>query len=281
MNVYNTISEINNTVLTVKKHDKSVGFVPTMGALHHGHLSLIHTALKQTDYVVCSIFVNPIQFNNPDDLQKYPRTLEKDLDMLENAGCHAVFVPHVNEMYPHGMPTLSFDFGYLGNVMEGKFRPGHFSGVAVVVSKLFNIVQPDIAFFGQKDFQQCLIIKKLVDNLSFPIKIVAVDTFREPDGLAYSSRNMRLSKEDRQIAPGLYKCLKNFHHQVIANGYTKAQENTFKKLQLMGFVPEYIECVDFYTGQLVNTFEPYKKYTVCAAAYLGEVRLIDNVIINT
>ena len=188
---------------------KSVGFVPTMGALHDGHLSLIKRSGKENDLTVCSIFVNPIQFNNPADLEKYPRMPEKDSELLKTAGCDVVFLPSTEEIYPGGKTvTVDVDFGMLDKVMEGKFRPGHFSGVAVVVKTLLDIVEPDRAYFGKKDYQQLAVIRHMVNTLHMPVEIVACETVREPDGLAMSSRNLRLTPEERERAPEIYHVLR-------------------------------------------------------------------------
>lgn len=257
---------------------KSVGFVPTMGALHQGHLSLIETAKNQNDIVVCSIFVNPTQFNNPHDLAVYPRTLEADCQMLEEANCDIVFAPSTAEMYP-SLPTLKFDFGTLENVMEGKFRPGHFNGVGIVVSKLFNIVQPNKAYFGQKDLQQCAVINCLVKDLSFSLDLVICPTQREKDGLAMSSRNRNLSVEQRVIAPEIYKSL------TAAAELLKHQSSTAVKQ----FVKEYFEVIEdieleYFEISDFDTLLPIEELSVgktalCIAAFMGKTRLIDNIII--
>jgi pantoate--beta-alanine ligase len=206
MLIFNTISEIQHYLKTQQRAGKKIGFVPTMGALHAGHISLIERAKTENDLVVCSIFVNPTQFNNPDDLKKYPRTLELDCKLLLSSGCDVVFAPSAEEMYPN-LPHLRIDFGTFETVMEGKFRPGHFSGVGIVVSKLFNIVKPVKAYFGQKDLQQVAVIRRMVEELSFDLEIIPCPTWRETDGLAMSSRNSRLSAEARTLAPQIYKAL--------------------------------------------------------------------------
>ncbi|MEA5428099.1 pantoate--beta-alanine ligase [Arcicella lustrica] len=278
MQVFFEIKTLQKYLQNQRKLGKSVGFVPTMGALHQGHLSLIETAKNQNDIVVCSIFVNPTQFNNPHDLAVYPRTLEADCQMLEEANCDIVFAPSAAEMYP-SLPTLKFDFGTLENVMEGKFRPGHFNGVGIVVSKLFNIVQPNKAYFGQKDLQQCAVINCLVKDLSFSLDLVICPTQREKDGLAMSSRNRNLSEEQRVIAPEIYKSL------TAASELLKHQSSTAVKQ----FVKEYFEVIEdieleYFEISDFDTLLPIEELSVgktalCIAAFMGKTRLIDNIII--
>ena len=274
MRIFERKTDLNNFVSQAKAEGKSIGFVPTMGALHAGHIALVEAAVEQCDLVVASIFVNPIQFNNPDDLEKYPRTFESDRKMLEDANCDVVFYPSVEEMYPNKVEE-KFDFGSLETVMEGATRPGHFNGVAVVVKRLFDLVQPDIAFFGKKDFQQLAIIKALVKQMKSDIRIVGLDTVREVDGLAMSSRNMRLSEQERETAVELSKAL----------NYIKRNKNTFDPAQLeaeairklnVNFKVEYIQIVDGNTLQSINNWTQTDYPVVCVAAFLGEVRLIDN-----
>lgn len=278
MQVFFEIKTLQEYLQNQRKLGKSAGFVPTMGALHQGHLSLIETAKNQNDIVVCSIFVNPTQFNNPHDLAVYPRTLEADCQMLEEANCDIVFAPSAAEMYP-SLPTLKFDFGTLENVMEGKFRPGHFNGVGIVVSKLFNIVQPNKAYFGQKDLQQCAVINCLVKDLSFSLDLVICPTQREKDGLAMSSRNRNLSEEQRVIAPEIYKSL------TAASELLKHQSSTVVKQ----FVKEYFEVIEdieleYFEISDFDTLLPIEELSVgktalCIAAFMGKTRLIDNIII--
>src|SRR5687768_15070955 len=206
MEIFKQIAPLKAFLRDLKRAGKSVGLVPTMGALHAGHVSLFRSASAENHVTVGSIYVNPIQFNNQNDLLKYPRTLEKDTELLQTVGCDVLFVPDNQEMYPE-RTTISIDFGHLDKVMEGKFRPGHFSGVALVVSKLFNIVEPHHAYFGQKDWQQYAIIRQLVEELNYNLVLHSVPTSREPDGLAMSSRNLRLSERQRQKAIVFYDAL--------------------------------------------------------------------------
>jgi pantoate--beta-alanine ligase len=256
-----------------------VGLVPTMGALHEGHLSLVRASRAQNGATVCSIFVNPAQFNNRADLTHYPRTLEADLAMLAGEGCDLVFAPSEAEMYP-GPPTLRLDFGPLEQVLEGLHRPGHFAGVGLVVAKLFNLVRPDRAYFGQKDLQQCQVVARLVADLSWPVELHRCPTVREPDGLAMSSRNRRLLPAERAHAPRLYAALGQVREAVLA-GATVAQAKADALAYLNslgGFNVEYLEVAETSTLQPVEALLPGEEYAVLVAAHLGQVRLIDNLI---
>ncbi|MEA5460657.1 pantoate--beta-alanine ligase [Arcicella sp. LKC2W] len=279
MQVFHTIKSLQVFLKSERLAGKSVGLVPTMGALHNGHLSLIEASKKQNELTVCSIFVNPTQFNNAQDLAVYPRTLEADCQMLESAGCDVVFAPSVEEMYPQ-LPNLKFDFGDLERVMEGKFRPGHFNGVGVVVSKLFNIVQPDSAYFGQKDLQQCAVINRLVKDLSFSLTLNICPTQRESDGLAMSSRNRNLSPEQRNLAPEIYKSLQQAC-DLLKNKKSGTETQKFVTEYLSnvnGIELEYFEISDFETLQPINQLLEGQT-ALCIAAFMGKTRLIDNVII--
>lgn len=256
-----------------------IGFVPTMGALHEGHIKLIHEARKKTDLVVCSIFVNPTQFNNPNDLARYPRTLEADLLLLEHALCDIVYFPTVEDVYPHGTnEKYNIDFFGLDQVMEGKFRPGHFNGVARVVHRFFDLVKPDIAFFGRKDFQQVAIIKHLIKVKNIAVQIEEVQTERSPEGLALSSRNMLLTEEQRTDALIIFQTLS------LAREFAKTEKKTeLVKNKLISFFNtgklrlEYLEIVDNISLQTPEIIE--SGCSCCIAAFCGEVRLIDNISI--
>ncbi|MDR6562702.1 MULTISPECIES: pantoate--beta-alanine ligase [unclassified Arcicella] len=278
MQVFFEIKTLQAYLKNQRKSGKTIGFVPTMGALHQGHLSLIETAKNQNDVVVCSIFVNPTQFNNPHDLAVYPRTLEADCKMLEEVACDIVFAPSASEMYP-SLPTLKFDFGTLENVMEGKFRPGHFNGVGIVVSKLFNIVQPNKAYFGQKDLQQCAVINCLVKDLSFSLDLVICPTQRETDGLAMSSRNRNLSEDQRVIAPEIYKSLSAAAELLKTKSSTEVKQFVTDYFEVIEDVElEYFEISDFETLLPIEELLEGKT-ALCIAAFLGKTRLIDNIII--
>ncbi len=279
MLIFNTISEIQQYLKTQQRAGKTIGFVPTMGALHAGHISLIERAKTENDLAVCSIFVNPTQFNNPDDLKKYPRTLERDCEMLLPAGCDVVFAPSAEEMYP-SLPQLKMDFGTLETVMEGKFRPGHFNGVGIVVSKLFNIVKPEKAYFGLKDLQQVAVIRRMVQDLSFDLEIIPCPTLRETDGLAMSSRNTRLSPEARALAPQIYKVLNLAKEQLQAGASVSEMQVAVNEhfANFPAFAPEYFEAADFDTLLPIEAKIADGKTALCVAAFLGGVRLIDNIV---
>ena len=279
MQVFHTIADLRYYLLLQRLQGKSVGFVPTMGALHVGHLSLIEASRLANDLTVCSIFVNPIQFNNPDDLARYPRTLEADCVMLDIARCDVVFAPSAEEMYAE-KPVLKFDFGDLERVMEGKFRPGHFNGVGIVVAKLFNIVQPERTYFGQKDLQQVAVIRRMMIDLGFQMEHNVCATLREADGLAMSSRNRNLTPDERQIASHIYKGLCNAK-EALVSGKTTAEVHegmTAHFAEQPAFRLEYFEIVHAHTLQTVEAIQPIGETALCIAAYLGKVRLIDNVI---
>jgi pantoate--beta-alanine ligase len=265
--------------LSQKMGSASIGLVPTMGALHAGHISLIEASKKENRLTVCSIFVNPAQFNNPKDLEKYPRTLERDVEMLKKAGCDVVFAPDAKEMY-ETEPTIKFDFGDLDKILEGKFRPGHFSGVALVVAKFFNIVKPSVAYFGQKDFQQFKIIEKLVTELKFDLQLKPMPILREPDGLAMSSRNMRLSESERKKATVLYSALTEAKH-LLKNGtvISQVRDAVKKKCESVdGVRLEYFELAD--ATNLKGAEIVTDKAILLIAGYVGEIRLIDNLLLN-
>jgi pantoate--beta-alanine ligase len=269
-----------------RKEGKSIGLVPTMGALHQGHLTLIYRAKAENDFVVCSIFVNPFQFNNKEDLEKYPRTFDADFRLLESEGCDLIFAPEVNEMYPNNNEPLAvYDLNGLDLPMEGEFRPGHFQGVCVIVNKLFNIINPNRAYFGEKDFQQLAIIRHMAKGQNPDVNIVGCSIVRDADGLAMSSRNMRLSASERQIAPMIYKTLQQAKFKIEALKEIDLSPNLLKQWisdQISSYSPlrpEYVEVVDRYTLQPVNDWNGSKEVIVCVAVYDGSVRLIDNIVL--
>jgi pantoate--beta-alanine ligase len=279
MQIFKEIGPLKLHLQQKRKEGYSLGLVPTMGALHQGHLSLIYASKTAADVTICSLFVNPTQFNNQTDLEKYPRTPEKDISLLESAGCDVLFAPEITTMYERP-GIIHFDFGTLDKVLEGKFRPGHFSGVAMVVSKLFHIVEPDHAFFGQKDYQQLQIVSKLVEELKFNIKIHGVPIMREPAGLAMSSRNQRLSEEEKQRALILHESLNEARVQLLAGKpWPEVQRdiigkiNKVKDLQL-----EYFELT--HRDDLTNTKNVgIGNGILLTACFVGSVRLIDNMFI--
>ena len=285
MQVIPTTAALTAAVNEAKKANKTIGLVPTMGALHEGHLSLIRRARKENDFVVVSIFVNPIQFNNKEDLAKYPRTVEQDCRLAEEAGADIAFTPSVEEMYPDGEPKEVYHFGPIEEVMEGPRRPGHFSGVAVVVRRLFDLAQPTRAYFGEKDFQQVAIIRNLLEQIKYPIELVPCPIVRADDGLALSSRNMRLSPEARAIAPEIYATLQQ---AVEMSEYEDVDSVCTWVVDTLGsfhevselpeglkFEPEYFEIVDDTTLQPVDEWDAAPGIVGCIAVWLDGVRLID------
>lgn len=279
MEIIRTVAELKKAVAQMKAEGKTVGFVPTMGALHAGHISLVDRARRENGAVVVSVFVNPTQFNNPTDLQTYPRTEEADCEKLKTAGVDIAFIPSVEEMYPQP-DTRQFDLGEVAATMEGPMRPGHFNGVAQVVSKLFSFVKPDRAYFGEKDFQQIAVIRKMVELEKFPVEIVDCPICRELDGLALSSRNVRLTPENRAVAPAIHKVLEKsvawaHEHSLEDTRRLVVEElNSYPQLEV-----EYYEIVDPLTMQsLADWNTPHNGVAVgCITCYCGDVRLIDNI----
>ena len=278
MLTFDTIQATKQFLSKEKTKGRSIGFVPTMGALHEGHLELMRRAKRENDLLAVSVFVNPIQFNNPDDLKKYPRDLEKDRKLLESVGCDVLFAPAVEEMYPEEEVTEKFNFGKLETVMEGAFRAGHFNGVAVVVKRLFNIIEPDKAYFGEKDFQQLAIIQKLVEMEKMPLEIVPCPIVREEDGLAMSSRNERLTVSERAIAPIIYQTLQEAVNLKNSKSPDEVKAWVTEKFsESPEFELEYFEIADDKALQPVSEWDKSVGTVGFVAAFLGKVRLIDNI----
>jgi len=278
MKIFKSKSDFKDYISSEKNKGKTIGFVPTMGALHKGHLSLVEKAIKKNDLTVVSIFVNPTQFDNKEDLDKYPKTFEKDVELLESIDCDVLFAPSVSEIYDDNVVSETFDFDGLEHQMEGKFRDGHFDGVGTIVKALFEIVEPNTAYFGKKDFQQLQIIKKLVQKLNLPVKIKGMPIFREKDGLAMSSRNTRLTEEHRKAAPFIHKTLKKARKKIGTKNVIEITEwvrKQFKKHPLLEL--EYFIIADEKTLQTATEFESKKRYRAFIAVFAGEIRLIDNV----
>lgn len=276
-------SSLKQHLSRLRARGHSIGFVPTMGALHDGHLSLLRQSLAEQGASVCSIFVNPTQFNDPADLEKYPRTEAEDLFLLERAACDVVFLPSVAEVYPTGLQTgPEFSFGDLEQTMEGAFRPGHFKGVAQVVHRLLELVEPDALYMGQKDFQQVAIVREMIRQAGLGVSLVMCPTQREPNGLARSSRNVRLSPEERSRAAAIYRELQYIKSQA-GKGPSPAQleEEALQRLAAEpGFRPEYVKLVDGNTLKQVQHFSDSDYIVACVACWVGGVRLIDNVVIG-
>ncbi|HVX27842.1 MAG TPA: pantoate--beta-alanine ligase [Parafilimonas sp.] len=266
----------------LRNKNVSVGFVPTMGALHSGHISLITQAKKECDIVVCSIFVNPVQFNNKTDFEKYPITIENDILLLEENGTDILFLPSVSEVYPNGIDKLlHFDLDYLENILEGFYRPGHFQGVCNVIYNFLRVINPGKLFLGQKDYQQTLVLKKMMQFYFPSVKINIEETLREDDGLAMSSRNMRLSSDARKKATIIFKALQYIKQNIEKNNFSELKNNAAKMISDNGFNKiDYIEIANAETLLPENTLEKNKKLIVLAAAFIEDVRLIDNLVIN-
>lgn len=294
MIIFNRIQELQDHLNIVQKQQKSIGFVPTMGALHEGHLALVKASKSANDITVCSIFVNPTQFNDPADLEKYPRTLENDSRLLQTVNCDIVFAPEATEMYSKAeleqkrnkiddtswREGKTVDFGLLDKVMEGAHRPGHFNGVVQVVSRLFRIVKPNRAYFGQKDFQQLAIIRSMTKQLQLPVEIIGCPIIREKDGLAMSSRNVRLTAEERRVAPLISQTL--FKVKEMRSGHSIPELKAFAEKQIKSqplMQLEYFEISDAETLKPITEYSEAKSAVACIALKLGNVRLIDNVIL--
>jgi pantoate--beta-alanine ligase len=280
MVITRTISETRNAIAHARAQNKKIGFVPTMGYLHEGHLKLIDIARQHSDFVVVSIFVNPTQFGPAEDFAKYPRDFERDRKLCESRGTDLIFAPEVSELYPE-KSLLTFQIEKLGDRLCGARRPGHFHGVVLVVSKLFNIVQPDIAVFGQKDAQQLIIIQRLVQDLNFPVKIIAAPTVREPDGLAMSSRNVYLNSEQRAQGTVLYRSLQS------AKALIESGERDAKKVisEMEKFVATASEAeIDYIEIVALKDLQPVERITepflIALAVYFGKARLIDNIVLD-
>ena len=278
MKIFKKRDQLKSFLEESKKNKKTIGFVPTMGALHKGHLFLIEQAKKKNDLTVASIFVNPTQFNNQEDLDNYPKTLEKDIELLESVSCDVLFVPTIDEIYHKNVVSNKFDFDGLEHEMEGKYRAGHFDGVGTIVKTLFEIVSPKNAYFGEKDFQQLQIIKKLVTKNQLPISIKGCAIYREKDGLAMSSRNARLSSEQRKVAPIIYKILKKVKKKFpeeTEEEISEWVENQFKNHPFLQL--EYFTIADEKSLNPINIKEFDKKYRAFIAVFAGNIRLIDNI----
>lgn len=281
MLIFHKVSHIRKYLDRHVLADQSVGFVPTMGALHKGHLSLIQKSKERTHVTVSSIFVNPTQFNDPKDFEKYPVTIQQDIQLLIKTGCDVLFLPSATEIYPNGTAHLPhYELGYLETVLEGKYRPGHFQGVCQVVHRLLEIVQPNQLFLGQKDFQQCMVIKKLIEQTGLSAQLQIVSTLRENDGLAMSSRNMRLTESERTTATAIYRSLLLMKEQLKPGLVLQLKENATEELTIKGFRVDYTELAKADTLELVDEWNGQDKLVALTAAYLNEVRLIDNMIIT-
>jgi pantoate--beta-alanine ligase len=269
--------DLKSYLKKIKKKDVATGFVPTMGALHKGHLSLISECKKNDDLTVCSIFVNPVQFNNEEDFNKYPSTIENDILLLEDSRCDVLFMPSVIEMYPEGTgEKKSFELGRLQKILEGKFRPGHFDGVCLIMEKLLNIIQPDHLYLGQKDYQQCLVIKKLIKLMNTDTKVLIRPIVRQANGLAMSSRNLRLSDDERILASFLHKTLQNIKSHILPGNFSVLKNTAIADLEKKGFKIDYLELADRSDLEILEDYKQAQSCILLIAAYLNDIRLIDN-----
>src|SRR5690554_2843035 len=280
MEVLNNIKSVHNLIVKLKKTGKTIGFVPTMGALHKGHISLVEQSLKENDFTLVSVFINPTQFNNSEDLEKYPITTDNDIEILKKHGADAVYFPKVEDIYPNGLTSEHYEFDGLEMQMEGKFRPGHFDGVATVIRRFFEIVQPLNAYFGEKDFQQLRIVQELIKNFHLPIQIVPVAIKREEDGLAMSSRNVRLTESQRKESPIIYQILLQAKEYLKNHSIEETKKFVEEKFKETSFELEYFEIAD--EKNLLPAKEKLKdqKLRAFIAVFADEVRLIDNLDLN-
>jgi pantoate--beta-alanine ligase len=281
MIIFKTAAEITEYLIIQRNSGLNTGFVPTMGALHNGHISLINRSKEENNLTICSIFVNPTQFNDPNDFKQYPKTIENDIYLLEKEGCDIVFLPSVEEIYPAGTHTIHYELGFLETVLEGKFRPGHFQGVCQVVDRLLSIVIPDKLYLGQKDYQQCMVIKKLIESTNKHTQLIICATLREASGLAMSSRNMRLSEPDKKNAIAIYEALHQIQKNIQPGDLTILKEKAVQQLTLQGFAVDYVEIVNATTLELINNWNGSTPLVTLAAAFLNNVRLIDNIVLNS
>lgn len=283
MIIFKKAADLRHYLAEQKKRKRSVGFAPTMGALHQGHISLLEASKKDNDVTVSSIFINPAQFNDPTDFEKYPVTIEKDIYLLEKAGCDILFLPSVAEIYPDGFTNhKQYDLGQLETLLEGKFRPGHFQGVCMVVERLLLIVSPDKLYLGQKDYQQCMVINRLIQLMGIEKDTILVvcPTLREPDGLAMSSRNMRLNEEERKRAVAIYNVLTGIKNNLQPSSLINLINKAVEELVVKGFRVDYVEIADAITLEPVTEWDGRQKLVALVAAFNNQVRLIDNMLIN-
>jgi pantoate--beta-alanine ligase len=275
-----TVGDLQKILFRHESAGESIGFVPTMGALHNGHIQLIRNAAHNHPVTVCSIFVNPTQFNNKADFDKYPHTIESDIDRLEEAGCTVLFLPGVDEMYPPNDPVIKYELGEIERVLEGKYRPGHFQGVCRIVDKFLMAVKPDGLYIGQKDYQQCMVIRKLIALKGYRTQLQVCDTVREADGLAQSSRNLRLSAQERSKATEIYKTLQFVAENIVPGELSSLKTKASSLLSSQDFKVDYLEIAKADTLEIVNNWNGTDNLVTLVAAFLGDVRLIDNILLQ-
>lgn len=280
MQIFKTKKHLLDYIEKVRNSGKTIGFVPTMGALHKGHISLISNSLMVTDICISSIFVNPTQFNNPEDFAKYPITIDQDINALEENGCHCLFLPSVEEMYPPNEPAIHYNLGYIEKLWEGEFRPGHFQGVCQIVDKFLSIIAPDKIFMGKKDYQQCMVIAKLIELKNHPTQLVIAPTVREKDGLAMSSRNTRLDMAARQNAINIIKILQQIKDNLQPGDINQLVETAKQHLSSLGYQTDYIGIANAKTLEPVTNWNGQLPVVALVAATINNVRLIDNLILH-
>ncbi|HEY5369815.1 MAG TPA: pantoate--beta-alanine ligase [Hanamia sp.] len=281
MIIFKHSSDLQNFLKTDIDSSSKIGFVPTMGALHRGHLSLLAKSKEFSDISICSIFINPVQFNNPTDFKKYPKTIESDILLLEENGCDILFLPSEIEIYPEEESrNKHYDLGRLETILEGEFRPGHFQGVCLVVDRLLSIIDPDTIFLGQKDFQQCIVIERLIQLTKRKTKVVICPIVRESSGLAMSSRNLRLTEVERDSAAELHAALVFIKDQLTGNNFSSLKQKVISDLGKKGFAVEYLELASINNLKLISEFATGDESVLLIAAFLNEVRLIDNLLIK-
>jgi pantoate--beta-alanine ligase len=281
MIIFRKAEDIKKFLEKKKNESKTLAFVPTMGALHAGHISLINEAKTTDALTISSIFVNPTQFNNQLDFVKYPKTIEQDIYLLVRSGCDVLFLPSTEEMYPNGQTSpIHYDLGYLETILEGKYRPGHFQGVCQIVHRLLAITQPDILFLGQKDYQQCMVINKLIELTGIQTVLKICSTQREPSGLAMSSRNMRLNETEKQQAAKIYETLQFIKKEIRVGDLTNLKASATEYLSGAGFKVDYVEIANSINLEPVETWDGKITLVALIAAYLNDVRLIDNLLIT-
>jgi len=282
MILFKQVEPLQQALDKFRQEGRSIGFVPTMGALHQGHLSLLEAARKENETVICSIFVNPTQFNDPSDFEKYPITLEKDIELLIQSDTNLLFLPYVSEIYPNGTGNLpNYTIGFLETILEGKYRPGHFQGVCQVMHRLLEIVKADNLYMGQKDYQQCMVVKRLLELTRIPTRLHTCPTLRETDGLAMSSRNTRLSPVQRAPAVTISQVLKEICETLQPGLTSPLLRAAEQKLENAGFKVDYVALADADNLELLDHWDGKQSVVALAAAYLGEVRLIDNMLIQS
>jgi pantoate--beta-alanine ligase len=274
-------NDITNFIVNKSIERNAIGFVPTMGALHNGHISLIQTARAENELVIASVFVNPTQFTEQSDFEKYPSSIEADIFKLEKAGCDVLFLPSVADMYPNGsLPTRQYNLGWLDSILEGEFRPGHFQGVCQVVQRLLDIVAPGKLYLGQKDFQQCMVLKKMISLLNIDTSVIICPTQRESDGLAMSSRNSRLAPAEREKATYIYRAMQSIQENLREGDLAQLQRNAQEILTKQGFKVEYVAIANAHRLEIIQYWDGKSALVALVAAYINEVRLIDNLVLN-